>query len=73
VTAHAPVAPDKSEKEERTGSIQPRHRLNPRTINFKIAAVRTALQPNSNHESMILYFALAAVCRRSDFKKCAAS
>jgi hypothetical protein len=56
VTAHAPVAPDKPEKEERARSIQPRHRLNPRTIDFKIAAVRTALQPNSKHETITLYF-----------------
>jgi hypothetical protein len=73
VTAHAPVAPDKSEKEERARSIQPRHRLNPRTINFKIAAVRTALQPNSKHESITHYFSFATVSRRSELKKCAAS
>src|ERR1700693_658478 len=73
VTAHASVAPDQSEKEERGRSIQPRHRLNPRTINFKIAAVRTALQPNSKHESITHYFSFATVSRRSELKKCAAS
>jgi hypothetical protein len=73
VTAHAPVAPDESEKEERARSIQPRHRLNPRTINFKIAAVRAALQPNSKHESITHYFSFASVSRRSELKKCAAS
>jgi hypothetical protein len=73
VTAHTSVTPDKSEKEERARSIQPRHRPNPRTINSKIAAVRTALQPNSKHESITLYFSFATVSRRSEPKKCAVS
>jgi hypothetical protein len=49
--AHTPVAPDKPEKEEREHSIQPCHRFNPRTVNFKIAAVRAGVQPNSIHEN----------------------
>lgn len=51
VTDFALVAPDKLEKEDHTRSIQPRQRLSPRTVNFMIAAVRTAFQPNSKHDN----------------------
>jgi hypothetical protein len=55
VAALALVAPDELEKEEHTRSIQPRLRLNPRTVNFMIAAPRTAFPPNSEHNDKYLY------------------
>lgn len=56
VAALALVAPDELEKEEHTRSIQPRLRLNPRTVNFMIAAPRTAFPPNSEHNDKYLFF-----------------
>ena len=50
VTALALVAPDELEKEEYTRSIQPRLRLNPRTVNFMIAAPRTAFTSRTTLE-----------------------
>ncbi len=49
VTEFTEVAPDNLEKEEYTRSIEQCQRLTPRTVKFKIAAVRTAFPPNSTH------------------------
>ena len=51
VTEFVLVAPDKVKKEKPTPSLQPCKWLSPRTVNFMIAAVRTAFQPNSKHDN----------------------
>jgi hypothetical protein len=51
VTVLALVAPDKLEKEDYTHSIKPGPRLSLGTVNFVIAAVRTALPSNFKHNA----------------------
>ena len=51
VTAHASMAPHKPEKQKHACTIEPR--LWPRTIHFKAAAIRTAVQPDPMHDDNI--------------------
>ena len=54
VTEFTAMVPNKLEKQERTASIQPCQRLSPRTVDFVIAAVRTASQSKSTQRGQLL-------------------